>query len=324
MADKVFFTREWPGTAVELLETNGFEVEVWPGFNRPPTDEVNARIADGAYAIITTVEDPVPATLIEEGGGSLAIVAQAGVGYDNIDVAALSEAGIWTTNTPGVLDDATADLAFALMCGLARHIPAADQYVRDGEWSCWHPSLFLGKELKGATIGVVGLGRIGFAFARRCTGFDMEILYTSRSSKPEADTIGAEFCSLDDLLRRSEIVSLHVPLTEETRGLMNRDRFTQMRNDSILINTARGPVVDQTALTEALNEGLIQGAALDVTDPEPLSADDPLLAAPNLVIAPHIGSAGRQTREKMAVMAAENIMAVKDGERPPNALSKIN
>ncbi|MFV1979844.1 MAG: 2-hydroxyacid dehydrogenase, partial [Rhodothermia bacterium] len=251
MARRVFFTRKWPGSAVDLLLGSGFEVDVWPDFDRPPESEILRQVRDGVYALITTVEDPITTEIADAGSGSLSIVAQAGVGYDNIDVAGLSSRGIWTSNTPGVLDDATADLAFAMMCSLARHIPEADRYVRDGSWSCWHPSLFLGKELSGATVGVVGLGRIGMAFSRRCTGFGMQILYTARSRKPEATQVGADFCSLEELLSRSEIVSLHVPLTSETRSLINDERLSLMRNDAILINTSRGPVIDQKALRKA-------------------------------------------------------------------------
>lgn len=323
MARRVFFTRRWPGPAVDLLLDNDFEVDVWPHFDRPPQSEILRQVRDGICALITTVEDPIGIEIADAGSGSLSIVAQAGVGHDNIDVRNLSSRGIWTSNTPGVLDDATADLAFAMMCSLARHIPEADRYVRDGSWSCWHPSLFLGKELWGATVGIVGLGRIGMAFARRCTGFGMKILYTARSRKPEAAEVGADFCSLEELLSRSEIVSLHVPITNETRALINDERLSLMRNDAILINTSRGSVVDQHALRKALVEGTIQGAALDVTDPEPLSPDDPLLSAPNLLVTPHIGSAGKKARERMATMAAENVLAVRRGERPPNALADI-
>lgn len=324
MSDRVFFTRDWPGSAAQTLRDSGFDVEIWSEFKRPPTSEIAERIRAGVFALVTTVEDPVQVELAEISNSKLAIVAQAGVGYDNIDVQAMARRGVWVSNTPGVLDEATADLAFALMCSLARSIPQADQYVRSGEWSCWHPSLFLGKELAGATVGVVGLGRIGTAFARRCTGFGMRILYTARSPKPEAGRNGWEYCTLDDLLERAEIVSLHVPLTNETRHLINRDRIAQMRSDAILINTARGSVVDQVALREALVKGDLWGAALDVTDPEPLPFGDPLLSAPNLIVAPHIGSAGRQTREKMAAMAAGNIIAIRNGDPPPNAILDLS
>jgi glyoxylate reductase len=323
VSDKVFFTRQWPGTAVDLLRRNGFEVEVWPEFDRPATSEISQRVADGLFGLVTTVEDPITAATLEAESSNLKIVAQAGVGYDNLDVNWLTSRGVWVTNTPGVLDDATADLAFALMCALARHIPAADRYVRDGLWTCWHPSLFLGTELSQATVGIVGMGRIGEAFARRCKGFDMRILYTGRSEKPTAKQLAAEFCSLEDLLRQSDIVSLHVPLTDATRGLINDERLEMMKPDALLINTARGAVIDQAALTRALVGGKIQGAALDVTDPEPLPADHPLLEAPNLLIAPHIGSAGKKTRERMAEIAAENIVVAARGERPPNALREL-
>ena len=321
MNKTVFFTREWPGPAAKTLEEAGFEVDIWPDFNRPPADVLVDRIERGVYAIVTTVEDPITSEILLDGRRGLAIVAQSGVGYDNIETDVMSSAGIWVTNTPGVLDDATADLAFALMCALARQVPEADRYVRAGEWSCWHPSLLLGKELAGATVGIVGMGRIGLAFARRCAGFDMKILYNARSRKPEAEALGASFCSLEDLLAEAEIVSLHVPLTPETENLMDDNRIGLMRTDALLINTARGAVVDQEALRRALVDGRIMGAALDVTNPEPLPADDPLLTAPNLIVAPHIGSAGIKTRERMALMAAQNIIALSSGQRPPNVVA---
>ena len=323
MPERIFFTREWPGTAADRLREGGLDVEVWPDFNAPSTSEIEARLDGGLFALVTTVEDPIQAGLFQNASHTPEIVAQAGVGYDNIDVEAARKAGVWVTNTPGVLDEATADLAFALMCSLARRIPEADAYVRDGKWTAWHPSLFLGKELAGATVGIVGIGRIGMAFARRCTGFGMRILYTARSENLEAAQIGAEYCELETLLAEADIVSLHIPLTDVTRGLIDDRRLGMMRSDAILVNTSRGPVVDTDALCRALVAGRIAGAALDVTDPEPLPGDHPLLKAPNLVVVPHIGSAGRQTRARMANMAADNILAVRRGERPPNALANL-
>ena len=318
MADSVFFTREWPGNAARSLSELGLDVEVWQDYDKPPASELAARIDQGVFALVTTVEDPIGDELLARCDGRLKIIAQAGVGYDNIDVAAAAQCGVWVSNTPGVLDDATADLAFGLMCSAARRLPEADKFVRDGKWTGWHPSMLLGKEIAGATVGVVGLGRIGLAFARRCAGFGMRVLYTANSEKPAAAEIGAEFTSLEKLLRQSDFVSIHVPLNDETRGLIDGDRLEMMRDDAILVNTARGPIVDTLALVRALEAGQIGGAALDVTDPEPIPADHPLLTAPNLVIAPHIGSAGRKTRERMASVATENVVAVSRGERPPN------
>ncbi len=316
---KVFATREWPGDAFQRLSASGFEVSVWAEFNAPPLDAIKNHVDEGVFALITTVEDSIPASLFQS-VPELKIVAQAGVGYDNINVASAASSGVWVSNTPGVLDEATADLAFALMCSLARHIPQADRYVRDGNWTCWHPSMFLGKEFNGSTIGIVGLGRIGLAFARRCTGFGMRILYTARSEKREGARLGASLVTLDQLLHESDIVSLHIPLSDDTRHLMNADRFDLMKSDALFVNTSRGGIVDQDALKYALDHDQIGGAAIDVTDPEPLPVDHPLLAAKGLIIAPHIGSAGENTRRQMAQMAVDNVINVGRGERPLNAL----
>lgn len=319
---RVLFTRQWPGRAAAQLESAGFEVDVRDDFNAPSEEELADLVANDPFAIVTTVEDPVTARVIEAAGDALRIVAQAGVGYDNVDVSAGSARGIWTSNTPGVLDEATADLAFALLCGIARKIPQSDYYVREGRWTCWHPSLFLGPELCGATVGIVGLGRIGRAFARRCSGFDMRILYTATTEK-ETAIAGAQYRSLDDLLDESDFVSLHVPLNPSTDRLMNEERLRRMKPDALLVNTARGRVVDTEALVKVLGDGHLAGAALDVTEPEPLPADHPLLEMDNVIVTPHIGSASLKARSRMAEMAAENVIAAADGERPPNAVAEI-
>jgi len=320
--NRVVFTRKWPGDAVALLETAGFDVFERSEFEAPTEEELIHILQDGPVAIITTVEDPVTDRVLDAAADGFRIVAQAGVGYDNVRFRTAAEKGIWTSNTPGVLDEATADLAFALLCSAARQIPQSDRYVREGSWTCWHPSLFLGPELYQATVGVVGLGRIGQAFARRCSGFGMTILYTGNSPK-ESAIPGARFVGLDELLTESDIVSLHVPLTSATKGLIGARELDLMKTNAILVNTARGKVVDTAALVAALEQGSIGAAALDVTDPEPLPAEHPLLGFDNVVVTPHIGSASIQARVKMAEMAARNVIAAAAGGVPPNAVIQL-
>jgi glyoxylate reductase len=230
---------------------------------------------------------------------------------DNIDVEAATERGLPVGNTPGVLTDTTADLAVALMLGIARRLLDGDGYVRRGEWRTWEPEQVLGRDLHGSTVGIVGFGRIGQATARRLDGFDCTLLHTSRSG-------GVPF---EELLERSDFVSVHTPLTAETRGLIDAEALRRMKPTAYLVNTARGPIVDTAALVDALKAGEIAGAALDVTDPEPLPADHPLLEAPNLLVLPHLGSATHATRERMADMAADNMLAALRGERMPNQVN---
>ena len=241
--------------------------------------------------------------------GGLSAVANYAVGTDNIDLDAATVAGVPVGNTPGVLTDATADLTFALLLAAARRLPDAAEAVRTGNWPTWSPGAFVGHDVAGATLGIVGFGRIGRAVARRSEGFGMTVVHNSRSGGT----------SLDDLLRAADYVSLHAPLTPETRGLIGEHELSLMKPTAILVNTARGELVRTDALERALRDGQIGGAALDVTDPEPLPADHPLLGAPNLIVVPHIGSATRTTREKMADMAADNLLAALAGERMPYA-----
>ena len=313
---RVFVTRNLPGNSLDQLRQAGVEVDVWPGFLAPPRQEMLERVS-GAAGLITMLEDRVDAELMDAAGPDLKVIAQYAVGLDNIDLEAAKERGIVVTHTPGVLTNATADLAFALLTAAARRVVEGHDYVRRGEWQTWHPELLLGPELHGATVGVVGFGRIGQAFARRARGFDMEVLYTSRHRKPEAEAeLNAKHVELNELLERSDFVSLHTPLTPETLRLMNAERLARMKEGAILINTARGKVVDTAALLDALENGPLFAAGLDVTDPEPLPADHPLLKHPRVVVTPHIGSAGRQTRLKMAEMVVGDLLAVLKGERP--------
>ncbi|MFM1651734.1 2-hydroxyacid dehydrogenase [Brevibacillus sp. B_LB10_24] len=252
----------------------------------------------------------------------LRIVSNIAVGYDNLDLPALTARGILATNTPDVLTETTADLTFALLMAAARRIPEADRFVKDGQWNEWRPSLMLGKDVHGATIGIVGMGRIGEAVARRAKGFDMKILYHNRSRKSDAEqSLGAEYVTLDELLSRSDYVVLMTPFTPDTEGLMGARELGLMKKDAILVNTSRGRVVDEQALIQALTERQIGGAALDVFQTEPIPKDNPLLSLPHVVTSPHIGSATRETREKMAMKAARNMLAGLFGERPENLLN---
>jgi glyoxylate reductase len=312
---RIFVTRRWPGSALDELTAAGYDVEVWPDFGPPRWEEIAER-AKGVHALITTVEERVDGALLDRIGSQLQVIAQAGVGYDNVDVPAAAERGVVVTNAPDVLTDATADLAFALLAAVARRVAAGFDHVREGRWTNWHPALLLGPELYGATVGVVGFGRIGQTFAKRCLGFDMELLYASPTEKDEAAALGAKRVSLEKLLRSCDFVSLHIPLTSATIRLMGREHLALMRHDAVLVNTARGAVVDTDALTAGLAEGRLGGAGLDVTDPEPLPADHPLLSLPNVIVTPHIGSAGRHTREAMIRLAMRNCLAVLAGDGP--------
>jgi len=239
------------------------------------------------------------------------------VGYDNLDLAALAARGIVATNTPGVLTETTADLAFALLLAVARRLPEGERYVKEGRWTTWGPLLLLGPDVHGATLGIAGLGRIGSAVARRAAGFGMTILYTARAARADVEAAtGARRVPFAELLAASDFVSIHLPYTPETHHLFDEAALRRMRSTAYLVNTARGPIVDQAALYRALREGWIAGAGLDVTDPEPLPADDPLLTLPNCLVLPHIGSASVATRTRMATLAAENVVAVLAG-RPP-------
>jgi glyoxylate reductase len=302
---RVFVTRSLPGTALERLAA-AHDTDVWPDRLPPPRPalEQRARDAEGLLSLLT---DPIDAQLISA-CPQLRAISNYAVGVDNVDLATATARGIPVGNTPGVLTDSTADLALALMLGAARRIVEGDEFVREGEWVTWEPGLLLGYDLHGATVGIIGFGRIGQAVARRLEGFGCELLHTSRSGGVE----------LGELLERSDFVTLHCPLTPETRGLIGAEALRRMKPSAYLVNTARGPIVDSDALRTALAGGEIAGAALDVTDPEPLPAEHPLLGAPNLTVIPHLGSATHATRERMADMAVDNLLAGLAGERMPD------
>ncbi len=304
---RIFVTRIIPEKGLQLL-ASACDVHLWKSPEPVPRDELMAQAAE-AEGLLTLLSDPIDADLIAA-APQLRVISQYAVGYDNIDVTAATARGIPVGHTPGVLTAATADLAFALLMSAARRLTEGVDYVRAGEWTTWGPKLLLGQGVWGATLGIVGLGRIGTAMARRGRGFDMHVLTTGPHRKPEIEAeLGVEYAPLDDLLSASDYVSLHCPLTPETEGLIGETELRAMKPTALLINTARGGVVETAALVRALREGWIAGAALDVTDPEPLPADHPLVTLPNCIVVPHIGSATVSTRTRMAVMAAENLLA---------------
>jgi glyoxylate reductase len=311
---RVFVTRTLPGTAIERLRGVA-SVEVWPGDLPPPYDELRSKVAD-ADGLICLLTDRIDAALIDA-AQHLRVISTMAVGYDNIDVATASRRGIAVGHTPGVLTETTADLAFALLLACARRIVDADRFVRDGRWQTWDPNLLLGHDVHGATLGIIGFGAIGRAMARRAHGFDMRVLYASRS---DAGSELGERRGLDELLRNSDFLSLHVPMTPETANMIGERELRLMKPTAIVINTARGGIVDQPALARALREGWIAGAGLDVALVEPIPARDPILDAPNVTLLPHIGSASHATRELMASMAVDNCIAGLRGEPLPHTV----
>lgn len=315
----VFVARRLPGTAVARLREQT-DVDLWEDDLPPPHDTLVERLR-GASGAVTLLTERIDAALLTA-CPRLYAVCNVAVGFDNIDLPAATAAGVLVTNTPGVLTDTTADFAFALLLAGARRVVEADRFTREGRWRTWDPGLLLGTDVWGGTLGVVGMGLIGAAMARRARGFNMRVLYSSRTRHPEIEAgLGVEPAELDVLLSASDFVSLHAPLTPETWHLIDARRLAQMKPSAVLINTARGALVDQAALYAALLAGRPAAAALDVAEVEPIPMDDPLLTLPNVVVAPHIGSASFATRAKMAGMAVDNLLAALAGERPPNLLN---
>jgi glyoxylate reductase len=303
---RVFVTRRPVGDGLERLRAAGHEVDVWPDAE-PPSQATLIERAGQADALLCMLSDRIDAAFLAA-CPRLTVIANYAVGLDNVDVAAAHTHGIAVGNTPDVLTDATADLAFALLLAAARRLPQSTQAVKDGRWGTWQPDGFVGADLVGATLGIVGAGRIGEAVARRAAGFDMRVLKTtSRGGTP-----------LETLLAHADFVSLHVPLTPRTRHLIDAAALQRMKPTAILVNTARGQVIDQQALIDALHAGTIAAAALDVTDPEPLPPDHPLLQAPNVLVLPHVGSATTRTRAKMTELAVDNLLAGLAGRPLPH------
>lgn len=280
-----------------------------------PMLEANLGEADGLFTLLTIKVDQA---LLDK-APRLKVVSNMAVGVDNIDLEACTNRGIPVGHTPGVLTEGTADLAMALLLAIARGIPEASRDAREGRWRTWSPTGWLGADLDGATLGIIGMGKIGSAVARRARGFGMRLVYSDTGKHPKVEKeFGAKMLSFEEILRESDFVSLHVPLTEETRGIIDENALRMMKPTAYLINTSRGPVLQTGALVTALREGWIAGAALDVTDPEPLPPDHPLYGLPNCLIVPHIGSATHDTRRKMAELACENLLAGLDGVRLPH------
>jgi glyoxylate reductase len=303
---RVFVTRQLPGSALERLAAR-HEIDVWPEREPPPHDELIARAQD-AEGLLSLLTDRVDADTISR-LPKLRVIANYAVGFNNIDLAAAASRGIKVGNTPDVLTDATADATFALLLAAARRLPEAVKAARSGEWLGWEPAEFLGAEVHGRTLGIIGFGRIGRAVAKRAEGFGMKVLHVSSRDGPDA---------MNDLLEQTDFVSIHTPLTPATHHLIDAAALKRMKPSAVLINTARGEIIDQEALIEALAQGEIAAAALDVTDPEPPTPGDPLLSAPNLVLTPHIGSATTAARERMADLAVDNLLAGLDGEPLPH------
>lgn len=319
MKPKILITRRVPQAGIDLLAAH-CDIELWDSDLPIPRAALLEKVADkdAIYCLLTERIDDE----LLDAAPNLKVVSQMAVGFDNIDVAACTRRGIPVGNTPGVLTETTADFAWALLMTAARRIVEGVEYVRAGRWVTWGPMLLMGPDLYGATLGIVGMGRIGQAVARRAQGFGMRILYSDAQSIPGvAEEFGASHVSMDQLLAESDFVTLHVNLTPETYHLIDAAALKQMKPTAILVNAARGGVVDPDALVEALRTGEIAYAALDVTEPEPLPADHPLVHLPNCIVVPHIASASIATRNKMATMAAENLLAGVQGRTLPNCVN---
>lgn len=311
---KIFVTRLIPDLGLDLLRQHFPTLEIWT-HDLPLTREQLLEKVRGVDGLLCLLTERIDAELMDAIGSQVKVISSMSVGVDHIDLAEATRRGIPIGNTPGVLTDATADQAFALLLAAARRISEAERYVRAGKWVTWTPSLLLGTDLAGATLGIVGFGRIGQAVAKRAQGFDLRVIYHDPTAEP---AYGAQPVDLDTLLRESDFVSIHVPLTKNTRHLVDADFLSKMKPNAVLVNTARGGVLDQTALYNALKSNQIFAAALDVTDPEPLPMDSPLLQLENCLIVPHLGSASKRTRDQMSLLSAQNLIAGLNGERLPH------
>ena len=313
---KIYVTRRLPQPGVELLE-EVCDVEVNPD-EAPPTRELLIRKVQDVDGILCLLTDRIDADLIDL-APNLKVVSSMSVGYDHIDVEAATKKGVYVTFTPGVLTEATADFTWALLMAVSRRVIEADRYLRAGKWKIqWSPTHFLGSDLTGKTLGIIGLGRIGEAIAQRARGFNMNVLYFSRAraEQEKERRLNIEFVPLERLFRESDFVTVHVPITDETKHLINEERLRQMKPTAYLVNTSRGPVIDQAVLTRALRERWIAGAGLDVFEKEPIDPNDPLINLENVVLTPHIASATTEARSKMAEVAAKNLISVLEGTPP--------
>lgn len=322
MKPKVFITRKIPDVVIEKMQ-EVCDVSVWKHEDIPvPREVLEEKISDiaGLYCMLT---ESIDADLLGK-AENLKVISNMAVGYNNIDVETATKKGIMVTNTPGVLTETTADLTFALLMATARRLTKASEFLRAGKWQTWSPMLLTGQDIYGTTMGIIGLGRIGEAVARRAKGFDMNVLYYNRSRKlAEEEELGIKYSAFDYLLKESDYVVIMTPYTPETKDLLTAEHFQMMKKNAILINTARGGIVNESDLYEALKNGDIWAAGLDVFEQEPVPADHPLLTLPNVVTLPHIGSASIATRIKMAFVAAENLLQALEGEKPENLVNLV-
>lgn len=315
---RVFISRMIPEKPLKMIEAK-CDVHIWDKDTPPPRAKLldELSLADGLVSMLTEKIDKEAFNAMTK----LKVVSNYAVGYDNIDLEAATEAKIPVGNTPGVLTETTADQAFALLLSAARRVVEGVEYVRNDEWKTWNPIQLLGRDVHGATLGIIGLGRIGYAVARRAQGFGMKILYHGGSNLQFAEKVGAKKVDLDTLLQESDYISIHTPLTDTTRGFIGERELSLMKKTAILINTARGGVIDSDALLQALQSGTIGAAALDVTDPEPIASTHPLVNLANCIVVPHLGSATWQTRERMGILATENLLAGLRGEPLPHCVN---
>ncbi len=319
MKPKVFVARIIPDEGLDLVKSE-CDVDLWEGELPPPHDVLLAHVR-GKEGLLSLLTDRIDAPLMDA-NPQLRVISNFAVGYDNIDIPAATAHGIPVGNTPGVLTDTTADFAFALLMAAARRVVEGADYVRAGKWKTWGPKLLLGQDVHGATLGIVGFGRIGQGMAKRASGFDMRVLYYDVYRRQDLEqTMGVTYADMDRLLRESDFITIHTDLNPQTQHLFNSSAFAKMKPNAILVNSARGPIVDPEALYVALRSGKIRAAALDVTDPEPIPPDSPLLTLPNCLIVPHMASASVVTRGRMAEMAARNLIAGLKGEPLPTCVN---
>jgi len=304
---KVFVTRVIPDKGFDLIKEYSRE-------------EILKRVK-GVDGILSLLTDTIDVEVMDAAGPQLKVVSNYAVGFDNIDVDAATKRKIPVGNTPDVLTDATADFSFALMLSAGRRVLEGDRYVRDGKWKTWSPMLLLGNEMRNSTLGLIGFGRIGKAMARRAQGFDMRVIYYDPADSVRDPDVKAISVDLETLLEEADFISLHTPLTPDTHHLINTETLSRMKSNAVLVNTSRGPVIDMDALYVALRDKRIFAAGLDVTEPEPLPLDHPLLTLDNLIIAPHIASSSRAARDKMAWLAAKNLIAGFEGTHLPNCVN---
>jgi len=319
MKPRVYVTRLLPQATMDKIHSF-CEAKVWEG-ELPPSRDALLQSVTEVEGLLTLLTDKVDAELMDR-AKKLKVISNCAVGFDNVDVKEATKRGIIVGNTPGVLTDTTADFAFALLMAAARRVAEGDRVVRAGKWKTWGPMILLGQDVHNSTLGIIGFGRIGFAVAKRAKGFGMRILYSDviRNTQAESE-LGIEYVDMNRLLAESDFITVHTNLTPETHHLIGQKQFELMKKTAILVNTSRGPIVDNMALYSALRSGKIAYAALDVTEPEPLPADHPLLTLENVIVVPHIASASVATRTKMGLMAADNLIAGLKDEMPPNPVN---